>query len=244
MSVSDAENPYPLIFLPNAPFLAAVSDDFAAYSSYDMTLIHNVFIRAINSIWRNAPLVKPEDEHAFAGYSLCCLVAIHNHHHGEETFLFPFFRTKLDMTHNMEQHEALHAGMDVLEEYMNQVFIGTEKYDGEKTRELLKAFADPLVQHLHDEIPTISEDQLRLLDEDGLQKASNQLEEHIKNLPGKLTTFPFVMTHHNIKEAPYWPTALPAHVRWFARNIAPWWYYSYWKFSPYSWSGVPQTYEP
>ena len=52
----------------------------------------------------------------------------------------------------MEQHEFLHAGLDVLEEYMNQVFSGTEKYDGEKTRELLQAFADPLVQDLHDEV--------------------------------------------------------------------------------------------
>lgn len=172
MSVSDGENPYPLISLPNAPFLAVVSDDLAAYMAYDMILIHNVFIRAMNSIWRNAPLVKPEDEHAFAGYSLCFLAAVHDHHHGEESIIFPFFQTKLDMAHNREQHEALHAGMDVLEEYMNQVFIGTEKYDGEKTRELLKAFADPLVQHLHDEIPTISEEQLRLLDEDGLQKLS------------------------------------------------------------------------
>jgi len=116
-----------------------------------MAPTHNVFIHAINSIWRNAPLVKPEDEHAFAGYSLCCLAAVHNHHHSEETFLFPFFQTKLDMTHNIEQHEALHAGMDILEEYMTKFSLGLRDI-GEKTRELLKALADPLMQHLHDDV--------------------------------------------------------------------------------------------
>ncbi|EDR10585.1 uncharacterized protein LACBIDRAFT_325344 [Laccaria bicolor S238N-H82] len=243
MSSSDVENPYPLISLPTVPYLAFVNEDLAAYTSCEMALIHNVFIRSMNSIWRNAPLVKPEDEIAFAGYSLCCLTLIHDHHHGEETILFPFFETKLDMSHNVEQHESFHAGMDAFEQYMNQVFNKKDKYDGEKTRALLKAFADPLVQHLHEEIPTISEERLKLLDQEGLQKVSDEFEEHIKNLPGKLTVFPFVMTHHNFEEAPNWP-GIPAPIKWFARNIAPFRHYSYWKFSPYTRAGVPQKYSP
>ena len=152
MSFSDVESPYPLISLPTVPFFAVATDGVAANMSCDMALIHNVFIRGMNSIWRNAPLVKPGDEIAFAGYCLCCMTLIHDHHHGEETILFPFFQTKLDMSHNVEQHESFHAGMDAFEQYMNQVFNRKDKYDGEKTRALLKAFADPLVQHLHDEV--------------------------------------------------------------------------------------------
>ena len=106
MSAADIENPYPLIPLPTVPFLATVSDNPAAYLSYDMALIHNVFIRAINSIWRNSILVMLRDEVAFAGYTRCCLAPIHSHHHSEETFLFPFLQTKLDMSHNLEQHAA------------------------------------------------------------------------------------------------------------------------------------------
>jgi len=51
----------------------------------------------------------------------------------------------------MEQHEALHPGMDVLEEYMTKFSLGLRDI-GEKTRELLKALADPLMQHLHDDV--------------------------------------------------------------------------------------------
>jgi len=42
--------------------------------------------------------------------------------------------------------------MDAFEEYMKKVQSKKETFDGEKTRELLKAFADPLVQHLHEEV--------------------------------------------------------------------------------------------
>ena len=146
MSATDVENPYPLISLPTVSVLATVSDNPAAYLSCDMALIHNVFIRAINSIWRNSILVMPRDEVAFAGYIRCCLAPIHSHHHSEETFLFPFLQTKL------EQHATFQVGMHPFEQYMTQVFNGEEKYDGEKTRGLLQAFADPLVEHLQEEV--------------------------------------------------------------------------------------------
>ena len=152
MSATDVENPYPLISLPTVSVLATVLDNPAAYLSCDMALIHNVFIRAINSIWRNSILVMPRDEVAFAGYTRCCLAPIHSHHHSEETFLFPFLQTKLDMSHNLEQHAAFQVGMHPFEQYMTQVYNGEEKYDGEKTRGLLQAFADPLVEHLHEEV--------------------------------------------------------------------------------------------
>jgi len=97
MSAIDAEYPYPFISLPTVPFLATVSDNPAAYLSCDMALIHNVFIRAVNSIWRNSIFVMPGDKVAFAGYTRCCLTAIHSHRYSEETFLFPVLQTKLDM---------------------------------------------------------------------------------------------------------------------------------------------------
>jgi hypothetical protein len=70
---------------------------------------------------------------------------------------------------------------------------------------------------------------------------SPELEGHIKAEMGLLTVFPFVMTHHDQKVAPNWvriqstqpdsygvftflqPPA-PAHIVWFAKNVAPWWH--------------------
>jgi predicted thioredoxin/glutaredoxin len=56
------------------------------------------------------------------------------------------------MAHNLEQHEEFYTGMDTFEDYLKKVQSKQQEYDAEKMRELLKAFADPLVQHLHDEV--------------------------------------------------------------------------------------------
>ena len=149
---SDA-GPWALIFaLPSTPLIQTLDSDIQGLFAADMSLVHNVLIRGLNSIWRNAPLVKPNDVDAFAGYSITCIDAIHKHHQGEEKLIFPYLQTKLDMSHNLEQHEGFHATMDAFEEYMKRVQNKEETFDAEKTRELLKAFADPLVQHLHDEV--------------------------------------------------------------------------------------------
>ena len=153
MSSEENLEPWALISaLPSVPFTQTLNSDIQGLFAADMSLVHNVFIRGLNSIWRNAPLVKPKDIGAFAGYSITCINTLHQHHHGEEKFIFPFLQTKLDMAHNLEQHEGFQAGMDAFEEYMKKVQSKKEAFDGEKTRELLKAFADPLVQHLHEEV--------------------------------------------------------------------------------------------
>ena len=150
MSSSNTSDRYPLIPLTINPLLATIDEDFQNLFSADMTLVHNVIIRGINSIWRNAPLVKPGDAQAFAGYCLVCMDVIHVHHSGEEAFIFPFLQTKLDMGHNLEQHEAFHGPMEVFKAYMERVQSGKEEYDGQKAQSLVEDFGELLVTHLHD----------------------------------------------------------------------------------------------
>lgn len=117
-----------------------------------MCLVHNIMIRAFNALWINAPLVVAADEAAYVGYGLACLATVHIHHHGEETITFPRLQGKLDMTPNIDQHAAFHEPMDALKDYFTRVSKKKEKYDAVKTRQLLEAFAGPIVQHLTDEV--------------------------------------------------------------------------------------------
>jgi len=55
-TVPTMQPPYPLIPLPYTPILANVMDDIQ--ENLHMTLVHNMFIRGLNSIWTNAPLVE------------------------------------------------------------------------------------------------------------------------------------------------------------------------------------------
>ncbi len=54
-----------------------------------MALGHNVFIRGMNSIYRQAPYIKPEDHMDFINYAKCWAEVLDAHHTMEETSLFP-----------------------------------------------------------------------------------------------------------------------------------------------------------
>lgn len=233
--------PYPLIPVPTIS-----QDDWIDKRKtlcWDMSLIHNVFIRSVNTVWNNAPLVTPQDEVSFAGYALTMAAAIHTHHHSEETIVFPFLATKLPMEENIEQHEQFQAGLKEFTAYFQEVFNGEARYDATKTRELVASFGGALVQHLHDEIPTISPEALSVLDTEGFDKMMLELEEHIKSAPGLFTVFPFTLSNHDYAATPNWPP-IPGPLSWFVRHIAVWRHSSYWKFSSFDMAGRPKAYSP
>ncbi|KAF8955140.1 hypothetical protein BDZ97DRAFT_1675101 [Flammula alnicola] len=239
---TDSEDLYDLIPIPNAPVHFSIDDgNMAQWLFLDMSLAHNLIIRGINSMWKNALSVKSDDVGAFSGYALSCLQFVHAHHHGEEHVVFPRLQAKLDMGHNIEQHEAFQEPMRALEDYMTRVNKGLEEYDGERTREIVKAFGDPMVEHLRDEITTLTPEKLSVFTNEELSETAKAFQEHIKQLGGFFTLFPFALMAHDQRDAPEWPPA-PAPVKWFATNIGYFVNRSYWKFSPYTRSGDPQTY--
>ncbi|KAF8153177.1 hypothetical protein B0H34DRAFT_800413 [Crassisporium funariophilum] len=214
--------------------------DHVTTFSTEMALIHNVFIRGLNCIWEYAPVVKKGDECAFAGYSLTWAGLVHDHHHGEEDIIFPFLQEKFDMGHNVEQHKEFLQDLATFEEYMTGVFQKKLTYDGEKARQLVEAFGDSMVSHLHEEIPTISPERLGEYDKVALDKMIKIHDDHIKS-QSMFTAFSLVATHHDFQGVPSWPP-MPAPVIWIIRNVGYWRYRSYWKFAPYTRYGKAQKY--
>ncbi|KAF8892978.1 hypothetical protein BD779DRAFT_1134734 [Infundibulicybe gibba] len=205
-----------------------------------MTLIHNTFIRGLNSIHEKAGLVRPADVPAFMGYITSLTTAIHEHHHGEETIIFPFLQTKLDkMKDNLKQHERFSGGVNELENYAKRVSVKKEQYDAQKVKSLIEAFGSDIVEHLGDEIPTVAPEELAKFEKADLDAMVEVHEKHIKQQP-VFTVFPFVLTHHDASAVPQWPP-LPSAISWFARNIAYRVHSSYWKFSPFDNHGLPHA---
>ncbi|KAF8647338.1 hypothetical protein AX16_006800 [Volvariella volvacea WC 439] len=230
--------PYALLTIPHIP--DDLKADHRETFYYEMSQIHNTFIRGVNSIWEKAPLVLPKDEVAFAGYCLAMTLTIHDHHRGEEEIIFPFLSKYLSMEHNVEQHEAFQGFLDAFEGYMKGVQSKKEKYNAERVRELLVALADPLVQHLHDEIPTITPESLKKFEKVDVDAMIARHEEHIKamSLP---KAFCWVFSHTDQANYPNWPP-IPGFLRWVVRNVASRRHSSYWKFSPIDFAGKPQQY--
>ncbi|KAH6900885.1 hypothetical protein BKA70DRAFT_1437113 [Coprinopsis sp. MPI-PUGE-AT-0042] len=173
-ATSSSDGPWPVITIPG-PITANLFDDFGANIAGEMCIVHNVFIRSLNSIWHCAPLVTPKDLSAFVGYSKTAIAMVHEHYHTEETIIFPVLANEglASMVEgNVEQHKAFHEAMEVFEGYLNAIEKNPAEYDSVKMRDLLKAFADPLVAHLHDEIPTIQPEILKTVDRKVLDKIS------------------------------------------------------------------------
>ncbi|KAF5321840.1 hypothetical protein D9619_001863 [Psilocybe cf. subviscida] len=227
---------YPLIDVATAtPNNTNFADNVASHST-EMALIHNVFIRSLNSVHQHARQVTT-DAKAFAGYSLILIDMIHMHHLGEETFLFPFLQTKLDMDQNIDQHEAFKGPLTAFEDYMRAVFDGKAKYDGEKVVALVEAFGDTLVEHLHEEIPTISPERLAQFDRTGFDQVVLTMKNWRNKHEPMASIGPFVIFHHDFNAVPNWPRI--SGIAIFVVKYVLYWrvlkqqHHSYWKFAPF-----------
>ncbi|KAF5309285.1 hypothetical protein D9611_014659 [Ephemerocybe angulata] len=246
-----SDHPWAVITLPSYPFQGRISEDFAEHIAGEMSMVHNIIIRSLNSIWVNAPNVgtkgrKDGSVAAFVGYSLVALHNIHEHHDTEEAIFFPVLKDSglgEMVAENVEQHRVFHEAMAEFEAYLRNVRGGTETYDAEKLRKLLKAFADPLVRHLHDEINTLRPEVMHSIDKAVLQKLWKDLDAHIQSQGGLFTTIPFMITAHNPSDAANWPP-FPGPLRWLVKSVFYRVHSSYWKFAPYTLSGQPQTFSP
>lgn len=149
---SDEKNRYPLIPV-SCPSDCDFDANIVATFVIEVKLFTNASIRALNSMYYNAPRVKPGDEGDFAGYCLTSIAAIYDGHQEQalEKLVFPVLQEVNDMTPFVQRHASYRDRINMFNEYMKSV---AEKgpYDGTKARELLESFGDDLVDTLRQEV--------------------------------------------------------------------------------------------
>ena len=64
------------------------------------------------------------------------------------------------MTANVEQHHAFEKGLEELKHYCEAIQSGKKSYDPFRILQMLRSFAGPFSQHMHDEIDTLSPKQM------------------------------------------------------------------------------------
>ncbi|KAG6840272.1 hypothetical protein C0991_007795 [Blastosporella zonata] len=194
-----------------------------------------MFIRGLNAVYAQALTVKDDKIKAFAFFCNSLITMIHHHHHMEETMQFPFFETKLgagSMEHNVEQHHAFLGGFDDLGEYVKGVLAGTVIYDGNEVIAKLDTFADTLVQHLHDELPTLESSKLRaMLTKKDLTDLEASLGKRILKEVSLTNVLPLGLVLHDKASAPHFPP-LPAPILWIARHVFYHLHGDAWAFGP------------
>ncbi|KDR77178.1 hypothetical protein GALMADRAFT_139192 [Galerina marginata CBS 339.88] len=239
----EPDGPYPLISISNTSFDFHNTSNIAQWFSTELSLTHNVILRALNAIWLNAFLVLPADEGDFMGFGLACLSMIRSHHETQEKVVFPILQEKIDMRMNVVQHIEFDELLKDLETYLRKVQNKQEPYDSGRLLELRAALGSRLVQHLHDEVDTVNPKYLYAFSKQELMNLVHAIDEHKKNFRDSATLLPFIVTNHHKEDAPDWPI-VPASLKWLTNHVGFQLHRHYWKFSPYTATGDVQTYPP
>ena len=87
-------------------------------------------------------------------------------HHGiEETYVFPMLAKKMPLfrakDHLKTQHEAIHEGLDKLEEYLKACQSGERELRLAELGQVMNTFGEVLWQHLDDEVNQLKAENMR-----------------------------------------------------------------------------------
>ncbi|KAH8680945.1 hemerythrin HHE cation binding domain-containing protein [Xylariales sp. PMI_506] len=244
------KGPWPLIsFVENGiedktnPLRALVSE---------MIVIHNAFIRGINSIYLQCINIEksPGDVPDFIEYCAIWGKFIHNHHDEEESDVFPGIEELSGvpglMAGNIEQHHAFHGGLNKYEAYLAAVKSGSEKYDGQKFKAIMDSFVSTLHEHLVQEIPTLLglKQYSDKVDWKGYwEKKSAEIVKRESSSPeAPSIILPFILSCHD----PTFENGIVAWppFPWIAKMIFRYWFIpqhkKWWRFGPVDASGRPR----
>lgn len=101
-----------------------------------------------------------------------------HHHEVEDDFLFPAWEKMMNRPGGMEEnskgHEAFMEGFHAFQKYCSDAET-VDNFDSVKHQKMIEAFAPDLIQHLHDEIPTIVS--LYVYDHNALHKIWEQADK-------------------------------------------------------------------
>lgn len=243
-----ADAPFALIPTPGRGEDLTKLDD-VVFIARDMASAHNGMLRALNSIYQQCIFVnEPNDVKDLLLYANFWCGWIHEHHTGEETFLFPKIEeitgVKGLMEVNVAQHHAFMEGLEGFHKYVKET--KAEEYDGMKIRGIIDSFGGKLTKHLTEEIGTLMG--LKTYDGPALKKEylifdlemrKGEKVRKTSNIEGAFTDrsqsilYPIVLgsSDRSYEEGFDWPE-VPGPVRalvhyWFERK-----YQGAWRFCP------------
>jgi hemerythrin-like domain-containing protein len=167
-----SKNDAPSYYDEHFPLITTISPDtvpshiprthYAFHCARTMASIHNVLIRCLNSLYNHALRIQPGSTSVpdFLHLTRLWCQVLEHHHHIEESYLFGAFEALLGssapenaMAANVEGHEAFMANLRLFKIYAERT--SPEEFCGMTFRNIIDAFAEEFVEHLHEEIPTM-----------------------------------------------------------------------------------------
>ncbi|PVI03114.1 hypothetical protein DM02DRAFT_612477 [Periconia macrospinosa] len=160
-----ADAPFPLIETPihaqkGLPDAQKTPHSYAQGASI-MTLVHNVIIRGLNSIYLQAPHVSKQDRADFISYATCWYEFTSNHFRNEAESIIPTVEAKCGekgvLDQDLKEHEVFADGFNEYKNYLATVASTPADFDGKKLVSVIDSFAPEMMKHLRKQIPRMLE---------------------------------------------------------------------------------------
>ncbi|KAF7318885.1 hypothetical protein HMN09_00224100 [Mycena chlorophos] len=216
----------------NATTMAYPTDPYVSMQ-YNMVNTHDTFKAAYKVIMPHLDNPPLDDLDNFLGYTRAWASCIVEHHDSEEESLFPFLSTKLDFSHEIEQHVPIERGLTEILAYIDASRADLSTFDAKKLKSLMEALAGPLFEHLDEEVENLAPERMKVFTEEELKQAGKELMVWIRAHSQKYVTLPFMRSHTPPELKEIWPP-----FPWFVKRVVVPWFLApkhagYWKYAPY-----------
>ncbi|KAI0659127.1 hypothetical protein C8Q70DRAFT_152040 [Cubamyces menziesii] len=218
--------------------MTTVPTDPFEYIHWNMKLAHKTFEEGYNVIVSKLDDPPTNDLKNFLGYCEAWAHAISHHHDTEEATLFPALNTKMDFSHEKEQHAAVHAFLDDFLATVQAAQADTSKFDAAKLKSMLESSNDAIFTHFREEVEHIEPEKLKAAgfsEAEGRQMIAD-VDKHAKSHGDPFLAVPYMRSHTPPEYKEIWPP-----IPWILRKlVVPYMlakkHSGYWKYSPYGMS--------
>ncbi|KAF2178209.1 hypothetical protein K469DRAFT_718307 [Zopfia rhizophila CBS 207.26] len=239
-----ADGPLKLV---KTPMFETKKEDTWTKGASHMALLHNAVLRGYNSIYLQAPHVKPEDYADFIGYCLTWHKFVKSHHDDEEENLFPKVvevigkedKELWGKTH--EEHEAMLPPLAKFREYLSGLKSPSD-FSSSTLLSLLDDLKEPVNTHFHSEIATIA----AMAESGSFPAAEPVFAAWGKNSVTKagysdVVPFLFLNIDRTYEDGFWkdWPP-MPKPIRFLMVRLSAWWHQGWWKFASCDIDGYPK----
>ncbi|KAJ4389221.1 hypothetical protein N0V93_006684 [Gnomoniopsis smithogilvyi] len=232
----------PLSLIPTPRTQTGKDDPFTEDAS-QMALVHNMFIRAFNSMYMQAAKVRPEDIVDFLHYCSAWHTALKGHHDAEEEVYFPGLEKALGvkgiMDEEIHEHAAFTQGLCNLKDYIDNCLAAPASYSGTQLISILDSFGGTLATHLANEPPKLAS--LGQYGDYDPKPLAEQTANHSMKYMHMTDVLPILW--YNLDkdfEGGRWADFpnMPGFMKWFMINVMGSWQARWWRFGSSGADGI------
>ncbi|KAF2034083.1 hypothetical protein EK21DRAFT_43314, partial [Setomelanomma holmii] len=214
--------PMPLI---PTPISQTNATDQYKYVASKMAIVHDCIIRALNSIYLQAPHIPASEYPNFIAYSLAAYRGLCAHHAGEEEMFSPELERLTGeqglMDENVDGHRRFHNALGEWDAWLEAYQKNEQRFDAERCIRMMDSFMPARFPDL---------DLRKMMKEEG---------EKVLGSMSKTDLLPVFLLNHDVgfEDGRHNFPPVPPPVRWVLREVCGRWRSEWWKFATCGYDG-------